>query len=280
MLEFDRFTFTYPGAQAPALDGLTLTIGPGEFVAVIGAGKSGKSSLCHALTGVIPHFFRGSIHGSVRVAGKDTAETGVTEMSTLAALVMQKPEHQLSGVRFSVREEVAFSLENRGVPPEEIRQRVDDALRRTGIEGLAHVSPHHLSGGQVQRLMLAAALAMDTPVLVLDEPTAALDPQGALETFALLKKLNGEGKTVVLSERRLDCIGLFADRVVALHNGKVALDGPPETVLVSSRMPEIGLDWTRYTRVAHLAMRNGLWRDGQPASATLEETCAGLKRKG
>ena len=277
MLKIDHFSFTYPGAAAPALDDLNLHVKHGEFVAVIGANKAGKSSLCHALTGVIPQLFRGDVQGHIRVADKNATDTSVALMSTLIALVMQKPEHQLSGVRFTVKEEIAFSLENQGMPPHEIQRRVEDAMRRTGVSDLADCSPHHLSCGQLQRVALTAALATDTPVLVLDEPTTFLDPRSALETFATLKQLSREGKTVILAEHRLDFIAMYADRVVVMHNGAIALEGPPETVLVSPLLKKTGLDWTRFTKVAHLAMRHGLWDEGESPSTTLTATLNGLR---
>lgn len=277
MLELQDFSFTYSGTATKALDNLNLQVKQGEFLAVIGANKAGKSSLCHALTGVIPHIFHGDLQGSVRVADKDASQTSVGEMSTRVTLVMQKPEHQLSGMRFTVREEIAFGLENQGTPTNEIRQRVENAMHRAGLSDLADCSPHRLSGGQLQRVILATALATDTPLLVLDEPTTFLDSQNAAMTFVILEQLSREGKTIVLAEQRLEYIALHADRVVALHNGAIVLDGPPDVVLVSPILQEICLDWTRFTKVAHLAQNHGLWREDEAQPTTLTATLSGLR---
>lgn len=277
ILQCDAFSFAYPGCTDNALDKLSLRIEPGEFVAVVGAGNAGKSSLCYALTGVIPHLYHGTVHGAVRIGGTDTADSTVAEIAGSVAFVMQKPEHQLSGVRFSVFEEVAFNLENQGLDSRIIRSRVTDTLRMLELSDLAERSPHQLSGGQLQKVVLAAALASDTPVLVLDEPTTFLDPLGARQIFDLLRTLHTTGKTIIIAEQRLEYIAAYADRVIALHKGQPVLDGPPAQVLASPVLREIGLDWTRFTKVAALARARQLWPAGAPLSSTLSETVRGLE---
>lgn len=277
VIELTDLVFTYPGGERPALDGLDMSLETGGFTAVIGANNAGKTSLCHALTGVIPHLHQGTLRGAVRVDGRDTAEHTVAEMAESIGFVMQNPESQLSGARFTVREEIAFGLENRGVDRETMLARVDAALTAAGLADMADRSPHCLSGGQMQKAALAAAVAGDTPVLVLDEPTTFLDPVAARAVFATLQQLQKAGKTIVVTEQRLENVALFANRVVALHEGRVVMDGPPERVLVSPRIREIGLDWTRFTRTARLAGERGLWNEDR-LPATLEATVKGLAR--
>lgn len=272
IITIENLSYTYPGCETPALDNLSLDIEPGRFVAVIGANNAGKTSLCHALTGVIPHLYQGGMQGRVRVCGTDTAGTAVSEMAESIAFVMQNPESQLSGVRFTVRDEIAFGLENRGMDRQTMLDRVDKALALTGLSDLAGRSPHHLSGGQLQKVALASAVAGDTPVLALDEPTTFLDPVSAQAVFAILRQLRQQGKTVVVAEQRLESVALSADRVIALHKGKAALDGPPGEVLVSPRIREIGLDWTRFTRIGELARERNLWRKETRLPTTLEDT--------
>jgi energy-coupling factor transporter ATP-binding protein EcfA2 len=276
IIEISDLSYTYPDSEDPALDNLSLDIWQGQFVAVIGANNSGKTSLCHALTGVIPHLYQGSIRGRVRVCDKDSAETSVSEMAESVALVMQNPESQLSGVRFTVRDEIAFGLENRGMDRQSMLDRVDTALALTGLADLADRSPHHLSGGQMQKVALAAAVAGDTPILVLDEPTTFLDPASARAVFAILHQLGEQGKTIVVAEQRLESVALFADRVIALHKGQAVLDGAPEEVLVSPRIRDIGLDWTRFTRIGELARERDLWPKDAGLPTTLEDTVQGL----
>jgi energy-coupling factor transport system ATP-binding protein len=258
-IQVESLNFTYAGTSTPALSDICLRIGPGEFVALAGANNSGKSSLCLALTGVIPHLLTGVMRGRIFVCGHDAAALKVAEMGNHIAMVMPKPEQQLSGVRFTVREEVAFGLENRGVERSEMFHRVNAALRMTGLETLADHSPHHLSGGQLQRVALAAAVASDCPVLVLDEPTSFLDPEGEKTMLTMLRRLCDSGHTVVLAGQRMDVMAEHADRVIALHEGRLVMDGTPQEVLTSARMKDIGLDWPRCAKVAALAQKNGLW---------------------
>lgn len=279
ILQCDAFSFAYPGAAQNALNNLSFQIFSGEFVAVTGANNAGKSSLCYALTGVISHLYQGKTRGSVRICGTDTAESTVAEIAESVAFVMQKPEHQLSGVRFTVFEEVAFTLENRGMEKEAIRQRVAQTLEMLQLSDVSQRSPHQLSGGQLQKVVLAAALAGDSPVLVLDEPTTFLDPVSARQTFDILSQLREAGKTIVIAEQRLDTIAAYADRVIALHQGACVLDGPPADVLASPVMQKIGLDWTRYTKVAELARRRRLWPADTPLATTLSETARGLESR-
>ncbi|BBO83399.1 ABC transporter ATP-binding protein [Desulfosarcina ovata subsp. sediminis] len=279
LIEAENLSYTYPAADRKALDRLSLQIEQGEFVAVIGANNSGKTSLCLALTGVIPHLYHGRMQGRMRVCGMDTAEANIAKIcSSSVALVMQKPENQLSGVRFTVREEVAFSLENQGMGRDEMQERVQAMLRMTGLTHLADRSPHHLSGGQLQKVALAAALVGDAPIVVLDEPTTFLDPLSARQVFEILYRLRRQGKTIVLAEQRLEMIAIYANRVIALNNGEKILDGPPAEILVSPILKEIGLGWTRFTTIADLARAKGIWHEGSPLATTLAGTINGLRR--
>ncbi|WP_421903607.1 energy-coupling factor ABC transporter ATP-binding protein [Maridesulfovibrio sp.] len=277
LIEIEKFSYSYTPSSRPVLSNLDLEIEAGEFVALIGVNNSGKSTLCNAFCGAVPQLYHGKMDGNVRVCAKDIAEVPLAELSESVALVMQHPERQLSGIRFTVAEEVGFSLENRGVERDEILQRVDEALSLTGLSDLAERSPHHLSGGQLQKVALASALACDTPVLVLDEPTTFLDPLAAKQVFEILYELRSKGKTIVLAEQRVESLALYADRVIALHEGRVVLDGPPAEVLVSPLLKEIGLDWTRFSKIAELARSRGRWAEERALATTFGEVVEGLE---
>src|SRR3990170_6101865 len=180
MITVQDLTYTYPGATGPSLSGLSLTVPAGQVCAVIGANGAGKSTLCHALTGFIPHFFRGTLQGGLRVADLSIPDTPLAELAGTIGLVFQNPFNQITGARFSVLEEVAFGLENLGIPREEILDRCRSALRLTGLGSLGDRSPYALSGGQQQRLAIASMLAMRPRLLVLDETTSQLDPAVAV----------------------------------------------------------------------------------------------------
>lgn len=271
-LETDVLTYQYPESEQPALHEVSIRIPAGEFVAVIGANNSGKSTLCYALSGVIPHLYHGKMEGRVLIDGTDNKDRTVSEIALHVGLVLQVPGSQMSGVRYTVFEEVAFGLENRGVPREKMQQQVKRILALIGLEEYAAHSPFHLSGGQQQRLALATVLAADPAVLVLDEPTTFLDPQGAKMVFDILRQLQQQGKTIVIAEQRLDLIAEYADRVIAFDRGHLAMDGIPREVLTSPVMGAINLDWTRYTQVVDLACQRGLLPAELPLPASLSET--------
>ncbi|MDD9302758.1 MAG: ABC transporter ATP-binding protein [Desulfobacter sp.] len=277
-IQIDCFTYYYPEAESPALEKLSLGISKGEFVGIIGANNSGKSSLCYALSGIIPHLYQGRVEGRITIHKKDTAGMSVSEIAQDLGMVMQNPVNQLSGVRYSVFEEVAFGLENQGIKREAIMDRVNQVLTYTGLEAFADRSPFHLSGGQQQRLALACALGTEPGILVLDEPTTFLDPQGSQQVFEILHRLNQQGTTLIIAEQNLGWIAEYADRVVALKNGAVVMDGRPEAVLTSSVLKEIRLEWTRYTKVARMAREKGFWMSGARLSASFGTTIERFKK--
>lgn len=267
----DRLTYRYSESEKPALHEVSIKIHPGEFVAIIGANNSGKSTLCYSLAGVVPHLYQGKMEGRVFIGGTDNKDRSVSEIAQHVGLVLQVPISQMSRVRFTVFEEVAFGLENRGVPREKILERVKAVLALIGLQNVATHSPFELSGGQQQRLALATVLTVDPTILVLDEPTTFLDPQGAELVFDILRQLQQQGKTIIIAEQRLDLIAEYADRVIAFDKGHLVMDNAPREVLTSSTMQSIKLDWTRYTQVAHLMREKGLIRADQPLPASLKE---------
>lgn len=281
MLNVSGLTYTYLGGSAPALKDVSFQAEPGQLLAIVGPNEAGKSTLCLALAGLIPALFYGEMQGQVTVCGLDTrAHPGPGEFAGRVGLVLQNPANQLSGMRYTVYEEVAFGLENLGVPRAEMPGRIEKALNQVGLADLRERSPYTLSGGQQQRLALASVLVMTSSVLILDEPTAMLDPQGRQEIFGVVQSLARTGVTVVIVEHHLEWIARHADRVLALENGEVILDGPPDQVLTSARLRENGIGWLRYTRAAALGVARGLWPANRPLPVTLEETVAGFRLDG
>lgn len=215
--------FHYPGQSEPALNGLSLDVYKGEWLAIVGHNGSGKSTLTKLWNGLlIPE------QGEVRVETLDPSNAAdVWDVRTRIGVVFQNPDNQFVGA--TVRDDVAFSLENMGLPRQEMVRRIDDSLARVGLSELADREPHQLSGGQKQRVAIAAALAMRPRVLVLDEATSMLDPIGRQEVFQTVRQLVSEGMTVVAITHELDEV-LFADRIIALSKGKIAMTGTPEDV--------------------------------------------------
>ncbi len=272
MIQVDNLSYRYPGTTIPALRGVTLHVPPGQFCAIVGPNGAGKSTLCYALAGFIPHFYHGALTGSVRVDGLDVPATPLGELAGVAGLVVQNPFNQITGARFTVREEVAFGLENLGLPRDEILSHVADSLVLVGLADYAEHSPFALSGGQQQRLAIASVVAMRPRVLILDEPTSQLDPVGTKEVFAALRSLAASGDaTVILVEHKLEWVAAFADRVVALADGAIVVDGPPRDALSDPLMEEIGVGTTRYTRAARLAQAQGLVPPDRSLPVTLDQ---------
>lgn len=231
MIHFDRLTYTYPGAPRPALTKVTLDVDEGEFVLLAGPSGAGKSTLLRCLNGLVPHFTGGTLRGSVTVAGREAVVEGPQTLSRVVGLVFQDPEAQF--VLDRVEDEVAFALENLAVPPPEMRVRVEEVLALLDLIPLRDRPLDTLSGGEKQRVAIAAALALQPRVLALDEPTSQLDPQSAEEVLGALVRLNHElGLTIILAEHRLERVLSHVDRLIYVPGpSQPVLSGPPVHVL-------------------------------------------------
>jgi energy-coupling factor transport system ATP-binding protein len=275
IVQLKHVTYQYPTTEKPALTDINLQVEEGEFVAVIGPNGAGKSTLCYTIAGFVPHFFKGEMAGSVEVAGQDLLTSTLNDWVLTVGLAFQNPFNQISGAKYTVFEEIAFGLENIGVPRDEMKERVQAAMGLTGISDLAERSPYSLSGGQQQRVALTSILVMQPKVLVLDEPTSQMDPIGTREVFGVIRTLAERGMTVIMAEHKVEWIAQFADRVVALHEGQLLLDGKPADVLTSDLLPEKGFGISRYTSVARKARELGLWKK-ENLPVTLDEAVEGF----
>ncbi len=275
IVNLQNVTYKYPLTDSPALQNVSLQVEQGEFVAVVGPNGAGKSTLCYTLAGFIPHFFKGELTGMVEVDGKDLQMSSLNEWVLNVGLAFQNPFNQISGAKYTVFEELAFGLENIGVPRDEMRPRVEDTMKLTGISDLADRSPYSLSGGQQQRVALTSILVMQPRVLVLDEPTSQMDPIGTREVFGVIRTLAEKGMTVLLVEHKVEWIAQFADRVIALHEGQILLDGRPSEVLTSDLLEGKGFGISRYTSAAREARKMGLWKK-ENLPVTLDEAVEGF----
>jgi energy-coupling factor transport system ATP-binding protein len=230
VLRASGFSYRYAGGSRAALDGVDLTITPGEFVVLAGRSASGKSTLLRAACGLVPHFYGGQAGGDLEVAGRDVRSHGPAELAEVAGLVAQEPETQV--VSTTVRAEIELPLELRGISPAARSRGVEEVALALGIDGLLDRTTDTLSGGELQRVALAAALATRPRLVLLDEPTSQLDPVAGDELISLLRRLNEEwGVSVLLGEHRLERCLAAAARVVALVDGRVGFDGDPSGFL-------------------------------------------------
>lgn len=266
VIETRGLTYTYPGGTKPSLEDVSMKIERGEFVILTGPSGCGKTTLCRCFNGLIPHFYSGKLEGEAVVANLKVDQSSIQELAQHVGLVFQNPENQLFAL--SIEKDVAFGLENLGMPREEIRKRVDWALQMTGIEELRERPPHELSGGQQQRVAIACVLAMQPDVMVLDEPTSFLDPVGAQKIFDVINQLNKKlGITIILVEHRLDLASKYANHVIVMDEGKVVLDGAPREVFNSERARLIGVGIPKATRLYQLLEENGVHLNGIPVTS-------------
>jgi len=229
VLSLKDVTYSYPGTKKRALKEINLEIKRGEFVGIVGANGSGRSTLCYCFNGLIPHAQGGNLRGEVEIRGKDTHKYTVPEIAQWVGLVFANPEAQLT--QLSVADEIAFGPANLGRPVEEIHQLIKDMLKLVLMEGMEERNTHSLSGGQQQRLAIASVLAMRPEILVLDEPTSNLDPQGVFEVYSTVSRLNRENKTtVVMVDHAVDMLTEYASRIIAMDKGKIIADGTPDEV--------------------------------------------------
>lgn len=219
-------TYRYPHTQKPVLKGVNLQIESGEFLFITGKSGCGKSTLARTLNGTIPHILEGEMKGKVIVKGKNTRDCHVAEIAPDLGFIFQNPESQFFTLR--VEDEVAFGPENMGLNQDEIHARVSDALEYVNMSNFRKRNVFQLSEGQKQRVAIAANLALNPDILVLDEPTSNLDPQGAAELFKVLEKLKSRGKTIILIDHRTRYARKLADRLVIMEDGKIIREGGPE----------------------------------------------------
>ena len=236
-VKFTRTSVRYRGSEGYALRDISVEIGEGEITLLLGRNNAGKSTFCRLLNGLVPHSIPATVDGEVEVLGRDVKRSSVARLSTMVGSVFQEPESQLFCM--SAEEEVAFGPENIALPREEIATRVEWALEEVGLKGFSRRSPASLSGGEKQRLAIAAALSMRPRILVLDEPTYALDPVGRADLHDLLIALRKKHRmTIVLAERDAEEVAGLCDRVILLKDGSVVADGTPRSVLADVELLE------------------------------------------
>ncbi|MCW4048184.1 MAG: energy-coupling factor transporter ATPase [Candidatus Bathyarchaeota archaeon] len=266
IIEVKDLSYTYPHSTKPALTNINLTIQPGEFLLLTGPSGCGKTTFCRALNGLVPKFYNGEMTGKVEVNGLNTIEHPTMKLAQNVGLIFQNPDNQIFAL--TVEKDIAFGLENQGVSKAEMMREIDWALTVTGIQHLRQRATHELSGGQKQRLTIASVLAMHPKVIVMDEPTAFLDPVGAEHIFAVLDRLNKEfGMTIILIEHRMDLAAKYVDRIIVFNEGSLLSDGLPTDIFVSDSTRLLGVGIPRVLELARRLETRGLRFNQLPVSA-------------
>ena len=249
VITVENLRYRYPHAKELALDGLDFSVEKGEFIGIIGENGAGKSTLSQALMGLVPQFYKGAYGGTVMVDGIEAGRTPVAQLCGHVGLVFQNPFNQLSGAKDNVYEEVAFGMQNLGVPAEEMKNRVEEALKLLDIWQYRDRNPFDLSGGQMQRVAIASVLVMRPDVMILDEPTSQLDPEGSDEVFKAVETLTGSGITILMIEQKIEKLAAYCDRILLLHKGKQIAFDTPQKVFSMSDLNDYGIQAPAFTRI-------------------------------
>ncbi|MBE5991993.1 MAG: ATP-binding cassette domain-containing protein [Paenibacillaceae bacterium] len=249
-IEVKGLKYKYPHTSKLVLDGIDFEADKGQFIGIIGENQAGKSTLCQAFAGLVPTMFRGAYGGKVIIDGVEASKVPIAVLCQKVGLVFQNPFNQLSGAKDTVFEEIAFGLQNLGIPREEIGKRVDKALKLLDIIKYKDRNPFDLSGGQIQRVAIASILAMEPEVLVLDEPTSQLDPQGSEDVFLVVEKLAKTGITIIMVEQKMEKLAAYCDKILLLHRGSQVAYDVPERIFSREDLRELGVEPPVYTQVS------------------------------
>ena len=249
--KIENVNYKYPLENKQVLKNINIEIKKGEFWAVIGKNGSGKTTFCNMLRRFVPDFYKGELTGKITLEDKELKDYSQKELVQKIGFVFQNPFTQISGVKDTVFEEIAYGLENLGLEKEEIISRVEKILKLLEIEKLRDRNPYDLSGGQKQRVALASIIAMDPDILVIDEPTSQLDPKGTEDIFKIINLMANEGKTIILVEHKLELIAEYAQNILVLDEGEIILSGKAEEVLNNKILLEKEIGMTQYSILAY-----------------------------
>ena len=249
--KIENVNYKYPLENKQVLKNINIEIKKGEFWAVIGKNGSGKTTFCNMLRRFVPDFYKGELTGEITLEDKELKDYSQKELVQKIGFVFQNPFTQISGVKDTVFEEIAYGLENLAVEKEEIIKRVNETLQLLEIEHLKDKNPQEMSGGQKQRVALASIIVMDPEILVIDEPTSQLDPKGTEDIFKIINLMANEGKTIILVEHKLELIAEYAQNILVLDEGEIILSGKAEEVLNNKILLEKEIGMTQYSILAY-----------------------------
>lgn len=245
IITIKNLKYRYPSTKVNALNNVNLEINKGEFIGIIGKNGAGKSTLAQAITGIIPNLYKGLYAGEVTVCGMKVTETEMDALVKKVGLIFQNPFNQMTGVKDTVYEEIAFGLENFGIPPEEMKAKIDKSLNLLGMTEYKNRNLFDLSGGQMQRVAIASVITMEPEIIILDEPTSQLDPQGSDDVFRAIKTLSEKGVTIIFVTHKLEKIAQYSDKIILLEDGELMAIDTPEKIFSRNKLENIPL----YTKI-------------------------------
>lgn len=253
----ENLKYKYPATEHLALDGITFSVAAGEFIGMIGKNESGKSTLCQAIAGLVPNFYKGAYGGKVLIDDLEVKNEEISDLCKKVGTVFQNPFNQVTGSKLTVCEEIAFGLENLGVPKEEMVKRIDEAMELLDISKYKDRNPFDLSGGQMQRMAIASIIAMQPEIIVLDEPTSQLDPQGREEVYQAVQKLSKKGITIFMVEHNMEKIAAYSDRILLLNEGKQIAFDTPQKIFSRDDLELYGIEPPVFTKISRgLGLKN------------------------
>lgn len=248
IIELENVTYRYPLDAEATIKNVDLSIEEGKVYGLIGSNQSGKTTLCNIMRGFIPAMFLGELKGTVTYKGKSIQEYNIGALAAEIGYSSQNPFTQISGVKDTVEEELAYGMENIGLSVEVMGKKVQELLALFKLEELKEKNPFELSGGQKQRVALASIVALDPDVILLDEPTSQLDPQSTEEVFEIIAKLKKQGKTIVVIEHKVDLLAEYCDEIILLEEGQVIKHGTahqvlsdPDILIHGGSLPQVAL---------------------------------------
>ena len=245
----EKLKYKYPLSEKLVLNNISFEVNAGEFIGIIGRNNSGKSTLCQALVGLVPNFYKGAYGGRGFVDDIEVAKSDVSEMCKKVGIVFQNPFNQVTGSKTTVYEEIAFGLENLGIKRAEMIERIDEAIELLHISKYKDRNPFDLSGGQMQRVAIASIIAMKPEIIILDEPTSQLDPQGSEEVFKSVQALSKKGISIIMVEHKIEKIAEYSDKVLLLNEGKLINFDTPEKIFSMDNLMDYGIKPPIFTQV-------------------------------
>ena len=276
-IEFQDVSYAYPLTKKAAVRHLNCRLETGKCYGVIGPNAGGKTTFCNLMRGLCPNFYGGILKGTVLIHGKNLLEWEDEELSVQIGYVFQDPCAQVSGIKETVFEEIGMGLENLGVESEEMIARIVEIAKMVHVDTLLQKNPLALSGGQCQRVAFASILALDSDIIVIDEPTSQLDPEAGSDVFEIIDMLKKQGKTVIIAEHKVDLLAEYCDEIIAIAGGSIVAKGPVKEVLSDPVLPENGV---RIPQAVSLARE--LWQAGKPfreIPVTMQEAIGLIKER-